>query len=1365
MRARLAALGVPGVILAGIFGGSYWASSSGMIPPAVGFYLWPALVAVALLAFAIVALLLGARKAVWPLGVGFLVQLVGIGLLWGKVFDTGWQVLFYTLASIVLVLLIMGGMWIVIMLRTRWLERKMMEGLGGAQGSTEDLGRIREDMKEALSLLRKAGRGSHAIYTLPWFLVLGRPQAGKTVAIKNSGLGLPVRKDWVKGAGGTHTCDWFFTNDLIFLDTPGKWVSEGAGKEDQKYWTALLKLLRKHRGRQPLDGLVVVVPADDLLTKRREEIQEQAGRIRDVLDLMHDQLRFRFPVYLIVSKTDLVSGFTDFFRGVPAQRRHEIMGFSDETPGGGSAVELVQQGFHRIARRLSAYRTEMMAKAASRRRARRLFFFTEEFNRLEAPLSDFADVLFRRDRYHEPPVFRGFYFTSGTQGEGSPLAQAMSEMARSLGVSPPAVEEGQAVEEKRSYFLLDLFRRLMVGDRGLVSRTAMHWLRRRRDTMLVAFLPAAIALLVLLLSIVSLMLNNSLYSRVEREAPRIARELASMPQPPEADQMQRTLRLTGQLKQMHRKLDGFTVLRGWGMRRAGGLAQATFGLYAQGFRDRVLEPTLAQAEALATDSSQSCLSRIDILHSVVWLRMGRRAQWSDDLAGFDRVWGLAPEQADQTRQELLDQYGYFKDREEGHVSGSLLPGFSIARVADSVSADCQAQGSTSALEAYRQFQESCRDAVSPQQIRECYSRLGEVLRYQEQDFQRFVSHFRDLKEDLAELAGVEPEAQRGLDKLDAIDLAEAQTGECLTRFTDNVLPEIRQYVEDSGDLIEPCKSEVDAVLDRARKFTVRDEVLKSQAEQLADSEEDLRSVLRAYSEQCRGTLPGLRRLEFAVLGRVVPAYRRVSCLQLDEGKPTQPRPTAPRLQLRFVTGARAVSGQFQRAGLETKRQEWQTRLSAQEGYDEAQKRYEIEAVRKEIDAYGARYASAWTSYLRGLSLTPRRGSVASWLEALSQTNEYAQALRPAASAVAAAESMSESPFDALGRRLGSLARVSSFVERDLPEYQNLLGRVAKDLGRCENDANFWLQYRQQVAAHKEGNSLVEAVSWVEVRASTGLASGALSRLLRRPLDEAESYVRSDNLAQQQWNDVRSAYARVADAYPFAGNDLARAASLEDFVGLLGGSTGAVQRFKAASASAQLGSATTRWTHRALGLSRALFPEGSDEPEPVTLRFTLGKVGYSPAKLGEKIRLKMIQLYLGEGIDLRWKEGDAPRKTVEVPLLGDEASTYSFAGAEPSMRKGLFGRMFGSDWQPGKVQQAAKSEGAWAPLRLVQTGSGGAKLTEDATEIGLTYTLEVPLKRGKKGKVLLNFKVEGKDLGRLISLLQRGLESPPASLGD
>ena len=437
MKARLLGLFLPASVVAMILGAGYQGSRTGLVPQGIWIFLWPSIMALGFLVLGTGALLIGARRLLWPLGAGFVVQTIGVVLLLTDVFESPWEPFLYTVVVVGIVLVIMLIVWLVSTLRARWLEQKMVGSIGAGAGvDAQKVAEIRKNMLEALRMLKRAGRGRNAIYELPWFLVIGRSQAGKTVAIKNSGLGLPVRKDWVKGVGGTLTCDWFFTNDLIFLDTPGKWVTEAVDQDGQRTWVELVRLLKKYRGRRPLDGLVVLVPADDLLTKSDQELEEQASNVRVVIDLLHDETRFRFPVYLLVSKCDLVDGFVEFFKGLPPQRRNEMLGWSHVDPNRGDPLRLIPQGFQRVLQRLQTYRLEMLARIASREQARRLFFFGEEFRNLERPLAVFAGVLFAADQYHEAPVFRGFYFTSGTQGEGTPLAQAMAQMARTLGIRP-----------------------------------------------------------------------------------------------------------------------------------------------------------------------------------------------------------------------------------------------------------------------------------------------------------------------------------------------------------------------------------------------------------------------------------------------------------------------------------------------------------------------------------------------------------------------------------------------------------------------------------------------------------------------------------------------------------------------------------------------------------------------------------------------------------------------------------------------------------------------------------------------------------------------------------------------------------------
>ena len=66
------------------------------------------------------------------------------------------------------------------------------------------LGDLSAKWSEAVGQLKQAGLD---IYSLPWYLLIGEPQSGKSTTLKNSGLEFPVGADALSGAGGTRNCD------------------------------------------------------------------------------------------------------------------------------------------------------------------------------------------------------------------------------------------------------------------------------------------------------------------------------------------------------------------------------------------------------------------------------------------------------------------------------------------------------------------------------------------------------------------------------------------------------------------------------------------------------------------------------------------------------------------------------------------------------------------------------------------------------------------------------------------------------------------------------------------------------------------------------------------------------------------------------------------------------------------------------------------------------------------------------------------------------------------------------------------------------------------------------------------------------
>ncbi|MGE0860505.1 MAG: type VI secretion system membrane subunit TssM, partial [Gammaproteobacteria bacterium] len=53
--------------------------------------------------------------------------------------------------------------------------------------------KLRERFQEAVEVLRKSGgKKNGSLYDLPWYVIIGPPGAGKTTALKNSGLKFPL---------------------------------------------------------------------------------------------------------------------------------------------------------------------------------------------------------------------------------------------------------------------------------------------------------------------------------------------------------------------------------------------------------------------------------------------------------------------------------------------------------------------------------------------------------------------------------------------------------------------------------------------------------------------------------------------------------------------------------------------------------------------------------------------------------------------------------------------------------------------------------------------------------------------------------------------------------------------------------------------------------------------------------------------------------------------------------------------------------------------------------------------------------------------------------------------------------------------
>ena len=345
------------------------------------------------------------------------------------------------------------------------------------EAAAEEEAALRGKLTEALAKLKTAtgGKGTY-LYDLPWYAIIGPPGSGKTTALLNSGLEFPLAEGRVAGVGGTRFCDWWLTERAVMIDTAGRYTTQDSDADaDRAGWERFLDLLKKNRPKQPLNGVLVAFGVDMLSRLDAPQREAHARQVRRRIKELESRLGQRLPVYFVVTKSDLLPGFTEFFDDLDRAAREQVWGFT--LP--------VTAGAEKFGEEFAALQARLMNRLVERLQAERgpaqrasIAGFPAQFASLEGPLRDFVQAAFGGGKLDPAPFLRGMYFTSGTQ-EGSPLDRLAGALSRGFGLDParPAAAMGQ---KGRAYFLGRTLKdvvfneaRLAANDRGLASRTRL----------------------------------------------------------------------------------------------------------------------------------------------------------------------------------------------------------------------------------------------------------------------------------------------------------------------------------------------------------------------------------------------------------------------------------------------------------------------------------------------------------------------------------------------------------------------------------------------------------------------------------------------------------------------------------------------------------------------------------------------------------------------------------------------------------------------------------------------------------------------------------------------------------------------------
>jgi len=399
------------------------------------------------------------------------------------------------------------------------------------------------------SLLRRVVEGKRYLYELPWYMIIGTPGAGKSSVLLNSGLQFPVAEQMGVASAqltlaqntGTQNCAWWFTNEAVLIDTAGRYTNPQDGRSriasaaqlqkvgDEKTgektidakeadetsdstdeqrnaaeWQGFLRVLRQVRSRAPINGALLAVDVAKLLGDDASQAMAHAAQLRARLGELREQLGIRFPVYVVLTKADLLRGFAEYFGSLTTEARAQVWGFT---------LPWVEQGKPQVGetlavqleRELSALQHRISSGVATRLQEefdldhrQALYVFPHEFAAMVPRLVSLLEAVFSDSRYDTTQLthtLRGVYLTSAMQYKGNlvtadqralvpRLSGALARLAGRMGVGSGQAGSAGQPSSTRSYFMTEFLSRVVFPESHLVKPN-LRWEARFRLVRLV----------------------------------------------------------------------------------------------------------------------------------------------------------------------------------------------------------------------------------------------------------------------------------------------------------------------------------------------------------------------------------------------------------------------------------------------------------------------------------------------------------------------------------------------------------------------------------------------------------------------------------------------------------------------------------------------------------------------------------------------------------------------------------------------------------------------------------------------------------------------------------------------------------------
>lgn len=339
-------------------------------------------------------------------------------------------------------------------------------------------------MREELVLLNKHFQllqqylRANQLKKIPVHILLGHKGSGKTSILSNSELEfnhiIPAIRSYKKELAADITqaqpvhshlsseyCHWWITKQGIFLDIPYTFLQNDESGLATLLWQQLLSFLKKERSRLSLHSIIYVLSLNEIINLEKETQPEWLSLHKQRIIDLSKKLSVKLPLYFLVSKCDLLHGFSEFFDDLRSDERSHCLGYSlvtdlqnniDSSQNNKTLTDVFNINFDHLLDRLNANVITRLHQEHNLSKRAIIKEFPLQFETLQATLATLIDELGEKTLYCDATKPQGIYFCSMQQERDHCVDRLQNSLHQAFEFAPKPYQT-PLNHYTRSYFI------------------------------------------------------------------------------------------------------------------------------------------------------------------------------------------------------------------------------------------------------------------------------------------------------------------------------------------------------------------------------------------------------------------------------------------------------------------------------------------------------------------------------------------------------------------------------------------------------------------------------------------------------------------------------------------------------------------------------------------------------------------------------------------------------------------------------------------------------------------------------------------------------------------------------------------------